>query len=194
MPLCRREAGDRQQPPSLAETVARAHLARVDARDGRTRGRRRAARPAPGRAWRRCRARSSSVRQRSRVHSLLATSTAADDEQRGGGLPLDGRLMHLVLQDEQIAAVQQDAERRAGALHGPLGRIGGRLDVAAPDELGVGRPGEHRHPARPEQDALNGAEPARRESGAGRPGWGSSRPPPRRRRCCPVETTSEPAG
>ena len=49
---------------------------------------------------------------------------------------------------------------RADPLHRPLGRVGGGLDVAAPDELGVGRPGEHRHPARPEQQPWNAAEPA----------------------------------
>ncbi len=84
-------------------------------------------------------------------------------EQRGGGGPLERRLMNLMLQDEQITAVQQDPERRPDALAGPLGRVRGGLDVAAPDELGAVGARQHGGPARPEQDPLDGAEPPGRD-------------------------------
>ena len=57
---------------------------------------------------------------------------------------LSSGLVDLVLQDEQIAAVEQDAERGPETLHGPLRRVGGRLDVAAPDELGPALAGRAR--------------------------------------------------
>jgi hypothetical protein len=65
-------------------------------------------------------------------------------QQRARRAPLEQRLVDLVLENEQIAAVQQHAERRAETLHGPLGGVRGGLHVAAPDELRAALPGEHR--------------------------------------------------
>ena len=76
---------------------------------------------------------------------------------------------------------------------GPLGRIGGGLDVAAPDELGVGGPREHRDAAGPEQDAL--MVRSRREAMASRStrlGKAASTSEASGR--LPVETTSDPGG
>src|SRR5439155_2346442 len=56
-------------------------------------------------------------------------------QQRLRGATLEHRLMHLVLENEDVPTMKQDSEGSPQPLLGPFRGIGRRLDVPTPDEL-----------------------------------------------------------
>ena len=87
-------------------------------------------------------------------------------QDRAIQLPLEARARQLRSKRQQVAAVDEDAVREAGALPGPPCREGGRTNVADPCETRRGRTTEAGDPVRPTHQPRCRAQPVHRHADA----------------------------
>ena len=141
---------DREQPATVPQTVTGSHLSRVAPRLKEDRiGTERKGADQVG-----CGLDLEPLQYRK---AEVRGPPADRDHHRRGAQQSTGRAafergpQDLLLKDQQIRPDHHDAVRSPEPRRCPPGRVRSRLEVATPDELSVGRPGERRHTPRPEQ-------------------------------------------